>query len=119
MALAQVSLDELLASAPRSFGYRPIPRFPGNKVDVALAVPIDLPAGDLVGAIEKSGKGLVASVELFDLYTGPNLGEGRKSLAYHVLLQSENRTLTDGDAQKFFKRLERAAADLGGELRTE
>ena len=56
--------------------------------------------------------------QLFDLYTGPNIDEGKKSLAYHVLLQSPRRTLTDGDAQKFFKRLERAAGELGGELRT-
>ena len=119
VALAQISLDELLASRPRQFGYRPIPRFPGNKVDVALAVPLELPAEDLEKAILKSGKGLVAQIELFDLYTGPGIGEGRKSLAYHVLLQSEKKTLTDGDAQKFFKRLERSVADLGGELRSE
>ena len=117
--VAQISLDGLLASRAREFDYHPIPRFPGNKVDVALAVPIDLAAGDLVRAIEKSGKGQVASVELFDLYTGPGIGEGRKSLAYHVLLQSDQKTLTDKDAQKFFKRLERAVGDLGGELRTE
>ncbi len=119
VVVAQISLDELLASRSRAFGYKPIPRFPGNKVDVALAMPIGVPAGDLVRAIEKSGKGQVASVELFDLYTGPGIGEGRKSLAYHVLLQSDQKTLTDKDAQKFIKRLERAAADLGGELRSE
>lgn len=119
VVVAQISLDELLASRKQAFGYRPIPRFPGNKVDVALAMPIGVPAGDLVKAIEKSGKGQVASVELFDLYTGPGIGEGRKSLAYHVLLQSDKKTLTDADAQKFIKRLQRAAGDLGGELRSE
>jgi phenylalanyl-tRNA synthetase beta chain len=119
VAVAQISLDELLASRPREFGYQPIPRFPGNKIDVALAVPLELPAGALESAIEKCGKGLVASIELFDLYTGPGIGEGRKSLAYHILLQSPKKTLTDKDAQKFFKRLEHAVADLGGELRSQ
>ncbi len=119
VALARLSIDGLLASAPRAFGYRPIPRFPGNKVDVALAMPLAVPAADLVAAIEKAGKGQVASVELFDLYTGPGIGEGRKSLAYHVLLQSDKKTLTDKDAAKFIGRLERAAKELGGELRSE
>ncbi|MFT7671175.1 MAG: phenylalanyl-tRNA synthetase beta chain [Planctomycetota bacterium] len=119
VVVAQISLDELLASKRQPLGYRPIPRFPGNKVDVALAMPIEVPAADLVKAIEKSGKGQVASVELFDLYRGPGLGEGKKSLAYHVLLQSDQKTLTDKDAAKFIKRLERAAQELGGELRSE
>jgi len=119
VALAQVSLDALLEARSRELGYRPIPRFPGNKVDVALAVPLGLPAGELEAAILESGKGLVASVELFDLYTGPGIGAGGKSLAYHVLLQSDKRTLTDEDAQKFLRRLEHAVADLGGELRSE
>ncbi|MFT7487382.1 MAG: phenylalanyl-tRNA synthetase beta chain, partial [Candidatus Paceibacteria bacterium] len=119
VVLAQVSLDELLASARPGFGYRPIPRFPGNKVDVALAMPSTVPAGDLVLAIEKAGKGMVKDLELFDVYTGPGIGEGKKSLAYHVLLQSDKKTLTDKDAAKFISRLERLAGDLGGELRSE
>jgi phenylalanyl-tRNA synthetase beta chain len=119
VVIAQLSLDELLRCAPRAFGYSPIPRFPGNKVDVALAMPEAVPAGDLVAAIEKAGKGQVRNIELFDLYTGPGIGEGRKSLAYHVLLQSDKKTLTDKDAAKFIARLERAARELGGELRSE
>jgi len=118
-AIAQLSLDELLASERRPFAYRPIPRFPGNKVDVALAMPAEIPAGELVAAIEKAGKGQVAEVELFDLYTGPGIGEGRKSLAYHVLLQSDQKTLTDKDAAKFLQRLDRLATELGAELRKE
>ncbi len=119
VVVCTVDLDGLLASKPREFGYQPIPRLPGNKVDVALAMPVGVPAGDVLAAIEKSGKGLVKSVELFDVYTGPGLAEGSKSLAYHVLLQSDKKTVTDAEAQKFFKRLERAAGELGGELRKE
>jgi phenylalanyl-tRNA synthetase beta chain len=119
VVIAQLSIDGLLASRRRAFGYRPLPRFPGNKVDVALAVPTGVLAGELVRAIEAAGKGQVRSVELFDLYTGSGIAEGRKSLAFHVLLQSDQKTLTDADAAKFIQRLERAAAELGGELRSE
>ena len=118
-AIATVDLDALLASARPGFQYRQIPRFPGNKLDVALAMPTAVENGALVGAIEKAGKGLVAEVELFDVYEGEGVGEGRRSLAYHVLLQSDSKTLTDKDAAKFLQRLDRLAGELGGELRKE
>ena len=117
VAVAEVSLDQLLAVSPRPLGYRPIPRFPGIKVDVAVLAPDELPAGDLAAALHTAGKGAVAGLELFDLYRGETLGEGKKSLAWHVLLQSENKTLTDKDAHKFLSRVERVVAGLGGELR--
>ena len=59
------------------------------------------------------------ALELFDLYTGPNVGAGRKSLAWHVLLQSDSKTLGEKDMSKFLQRVEGAAAGLGGELRSE
>jgi phenylalanyl-tRNA synthetase beta chain len=119
VALARVSLDALLAAAPSTSGYRAIPRYPGIKLDVALAVPTGVAAGTLIEAIEKAGKDLVADVQLFDLYQGERLGADRKSLAFHVLLQSDAKTLTDKEQAKFLDRLARAAEELGGELRRE
>ena len=119
VAVASLSIDALLCEPAERSRYRPVPRFPGAKLDVALAVPEGLPAGDVRAVIERAGKGLVAGAELFDLYSGPGLGEGRKSLAWHVLLQAADRTLGDEDAQRFLGRLERAMAELGGELRRE
>ena len=69
--------------------------------------------------IERAGKGQAMSSELFDVYTGSNLEQGRKSLAYHVLLGSEKKTLTDDDAAKFLGRLDRSIGEAGGELRKE
>ncbi|MEW6071437.1 MAG: phenylalanine--tRNA ligase subunit beta [Planctomycetota bacterium] len=119
VAAGLVSIDLLLAHPRRAGAYRPLPRFPGVKLDVALALPVDVPAGDAAAAIEAAGKGLVQAIELFDVYRGETLGAGRKSLAYHVLLQSPERTLTDADAARFLARLERGAAELGGELRRD
>ena len=116
-AVAYISLDALLEAPARPPGYAPIPRFPGVKVDVAVLAPDELPAGELVAAIEGAGKGLVAGVELFDLYRGDNVGEGRKSLAWHVLLQSPQKTLSDKETQKFLKRLDGALQARGAELR--
>ncbi len=119
VAVARLDLDGLLACAPRTGGYRPIPRYPATKLDVALALDATVGVDACVAAIERCGKGLVASCELFDVFCGESVGAGRRSLAFHVLLASPERTLGEADGRKFLRRLERAAADLGGELRSE
>ena len=119
VAFAEISLDALLAAPEAPYGYRPIPRFPSVKVDVALSVPEELAAGDAALTIEAAGKGLVDSMELFDLYRGDSVGAGRKSIAYHVRLQASDRTLSDADVARFLGRLERGIEKAGGELRSE
>ena len=117
VAVARIDLDHLLAVPAEKTRFRPLPRFPSVKVDVAVSVPEDLEAGKVAVALKGAGKGLVEACELFDLYRGSNLGPGKKSLAYHVVLQAADRTLGEADAAKFLARVERAVAELGGELR--
>ena len=116
-AVACLSVDALLEVEPENDGYEPLPRFPGIKVDVAIVAPEALSAADVAQAIEQAGKGAVKDLELFDLFRGEQVGEGRRSLAYPVLLQAEKKTLSDGDAQKFLGRLGRILEGLGAELR--
>ncbi|MFT6831993.1 MAG: phenylalanyl-tRNA synthetase beta chain [Planctomycetota bacterium] len=117
VAVAVLDVDALLAApaAPRT--YTPLPKFPSVKVDVACVAPEELPASELSKAIEAAGKGSVADIELFDVFKGESLGEGKKSLAYHVVLQSATKTLTDKDANKFLSRLERTLETAGAALR--
>lgn len=117
VAIAELCLDGLLAAEQGGSRYRPLPRFPGIKVDVAVSCAESTTAGELIALIEQAGKKQVADVELFDLYRGESIGAGRKSLAFHVLLQSETKTLTDKDEQKFLKRFEQLVGDAGAELR--
>jgi len=117
VALAELSVDTLLAAPERARRFTPLPKFPGVKVDVALLAPEAVPAATLVATIEAAGKGAVAGTELFDVYRGENLGAGRKSLAWHVLLRSDAKTLGDDDVQKFLGRLVRGLEPLGAELR--
>ena len=114
---ATISIDHLLAAAGNGQDFKPLPRFPGIKIDVALACDLELRAAALESAIRKAGKANVADIQLFDVYTGAGLAEGKKSLAYHVLLQAGDRTLTDKEGQKFLDRLERQVQTIGAELR--
>lgn len=116
-AAALISLDALLAAEKKPAPFRSLPKFPGVKVDVAVLAPAALPAGEIATALEKSSKGLAQSVDLFDVYSGGTLEAGKRSLAFHVVLQAADRTLTDEDVQKFLSRAERAVTDLGGAVR--
>jgi phenylalanyl-tRNA synthetase beta chain len=118
VAIGELCLDALLEADRPGITYRPLPRYPGIKVDVAVSVPESTRAGELIALIREAGRKQVVDVELFDLYRGESIGAGRKSLAFHVLLQSETKTLTDKDEQKFLQRFEKLVNEAGGELRS-
>ena len=72
--------------------------YPLATQDVALVVADDVPAADVVAALRAGAGELLEDVRLFDLYTGAQLGEGRKSLAYTLRLRAPDRTLTAAEA---------------------
>ncbi|MFO1305196.1 MAG: phenylalanine--tRNA ligase subunit beta [Burkholderiales bacterium] len=76
---------------------RPVSRVPVARRDLALVVDESVRAQDLLAALEAASPAHVISVGLFDVYRGPGLTDGRKSLAILVLMQDTSRTLTDAD----------------------
>lgn len=88
-----------------------IPRFPGITVDVALAAPENLSVEALESLVRSADATLCRNVTLFDIYTGSELGAGIRSVAFHVELRSDERTLTDADEAKYLKSL---ATKAGG-----
>ncbi len=117
VALVSLDLRAILGVRAPGRRFRPIPRFPAVKVDVALALPERVPAARVEEAVRGAAAGLSGEIELFDLFRGGSLGAGRKSLAFHVTLVSDERTLTEEDSARFLDRVEAAAKGLGGELR--
>ncbi|MBF0097175.1 MAG: phenylalanine--tRNA ligase subunit beta [Magnetococcales bacterium] len=80
-------------------------RFPALERDFAFVVAQDLPSMALLEAIRTVDGSLIRSVDLFDLYTGSHLPADRKSLAVRVVLQADDRTLTDQEAQNISDRI--------------
>ena len=94
---AEVDLDALVA-ASAARGALPAPvvsHFPPAGVDVALVVDETVPAADVEAALRDGAGHLLEGLRLFDVYTGPQVGEGRRSLAYALRLRAPDRTLTD------------------------
>jgi phenylalanyl-tRNA synthetase beta chain len=77
-----------------------LPAYPLATQDVALVVPEEVPAADVVAALRAGAGDLLEDVRLFDVYTGAQLGDGRKSLACTLRLRAADRTLTAAEATK-------------------
>jgi phenylalanyl-tRNA synthetase beta chain len=78
-------------------------RFPALERDIAIVVAEDVLAGDVIDAVRRES--LVATATVFDAYRGPQVGEGKKSLALRIALQSATATLTDADADAAVARI--------------
>ena len=94
---AEANLDALV-SAAAARGPLPAPlvsHFPPANVDVALVVDAATPAAEVEAALREGAGSLLEALHLFDVFTGPQVGEGRRSLAYALRLRAPDRTLTD------------------------
>lgn len=88
-----MSLLNTLSEARPSFSA--LPRFPAVKWDLAMLVPEEVPAGDMLAAIREAGGKLLDRVEIFDVYRGKNIGGGRKSVAFAIHYRDAEQTLND------------------------
>ncbi len=97
VAWVQLAVEPIVAALETIPRYKPLSRFPSSDVDLAFTVADDVPATDVARTLRKAGAGLLRSVDLFDVFRSPQLGEGRRSLAYTLRFQADDRTLTDAE----------------------
>ncbi len=97
--------------------YRPIGKFPAIQIDVSTLVDANQEVGELEKAIRKADQNLIHEIKLFDLYQGDHLPTGKKSLAYRITLQSNDRTLTDEDMKQVQQKISTNLTNLGAEIR--
>jgi phenylalanyl-tRNA synthetase beta chain len=96
---AEIDLDALLAAAPDAQVPASPSAFPPAKVDVAVVVVAEVPAADVEAALRSGAGELLESLRLFDIYTGPQVPPGHRSLAYALRLRAADRTLADAEVQ--------------------
>ncbi|MGC0251146.1 phenylalanine--tRNA ligase subunit beta [Pseudactinotalea sp. Z1748] len=95
----EVDLDAMLSVAPREPAqFAPLSTYPAAKEDIALVVPADVHAAQVLATVEEAAGGLAEAVHLFDRYTGESIGAEQVSLAFALRLRAPDRTLTSADA---------------------
>lgn len=118
VAGGELDVTTLMAHASVEITARDVPRYPPVRRDLAFILPTETPAGAVRESLIDAGGQLVESCLLFDVFAGPPLPDGKKSLAFSLDFRAPDRTLTDDEADAVVARIvERLARDFGAELR--
>ncbi len=116
VGLFEVDLDALIKHLGDQVHFAPASPYPAVEQDIAIVVPVDVPANEALKIIRNSS--LVQSASIFDIYSGPPIPPDRKSLAFSISFQSSSKTLTDSDVQRERDRIiSRLKEEVGAELR--
>jgi phenylalanyl-tRNA synthetase beta chain len=117
VAAFELDLGLAVDQAPAIAQFRDVTSFPAVRQDLALVVGDDVPAATVLATIRKAGGKLLESAEVFDVFRGTQIGEGRVSLAIHLAFRAPDRTLTDEETGGLVDKMLAALAELGAERR--
>lgn len=116
--LAELNLDILFEYSKTNKKYKALPKFPAVTRDIALLVDDEVLVQEIEETIKRAGSALVEKVQLFDIYKGAQIPEGKKSIAYAIAYRDEKKTLTDNDVNKVHDKILRSLEHkLGATLR--
>ncbi len=102
---ANLNFKKVLRLASEELIYEPPSPYPAAVRDLAVFVDLNDRVADVLNVIEVAGGEIVRDVDLFDIYEGENLPEGRKSLAFHIIYQSYEKTLTDEEVDRIHRKI--------------
>ena len=109
----EINLDKLLSKKTGKMKYKEISKYPTVKKDIAILADKNLEASQIAMQIKKAAGSLLISSEVFDLYTGKGIPEGKKSLAYSLTFGSNDRTLTDEEINAILNKIIEKLSKIG------
>ena len=101
----EMDLDKLLSLHPSKMTYKDISKYPSIVKDVAFVVNKDVLNGDITTLIKKAGGRMLNQIEVFDVYTGENVKENEKSIAYTLTFKDDSKTLSDEEVMQVFNKI--------------
>ena len=111
LVVFDIDFEKLIKLASEEHEYLPISRYPAAVRDLAVLVPRLVRVEEVLNKIEAAGGPLIRDIDLFDIYEGEEIPRGKKNLAFHIIYQSDVRTLSskeiDEIQNKIIKALER------------
>ena len=97
---AELSFDAMYEKRGDIPVYQPLPKFPAVTRDIAVVCDEAVTVGALEESIRRGAKGLLKDVSLFDIYRGPGVAGGKKSVAFNLVLRADDRSLTGEEADE-------------------
>ena len=115
---AGLDFDKIFEKATSEKHYKSLPKFPASTRDFSFVCDKDLEVGKIEKIMLTAGGKLVEDIKLFDIYTGPQVGESKKSVSLRVILRASDRTLTVEETEKVSEKILKALdTQLGINLR--
>ena len=103
--VAELSLTKIMGKQIKAIKYKESSKYPEIKKDLAFVVNKSVPSGELVNQIKKSGGRLLTNIDVFDIYTGENVKEDEKSIAYTLTFSDATRTLLEDEVNTVFRKI--------------
>lgn len=113
-----LDVDLMYENAQSEKTYHPLPKFPAVTRDLAVICDIDTPVLTLEKTIANAVGNILENIKLFDVYTGKQIADGKKSVAFNITLRSQDSTLTDEQANKAINKSIKALENIGAVLRS-
>ena len=103
--LLELEVAPLVEAATAVPQYQHLPKYPSMSRDIAVVVPAEVTNAELEQVIRKHAGKLLQDVRVFDIYTGKQVAEGCKSMAFNLTYQAADRTLTDAEVDESMKKV--------------
>jgi phenylalanyl-tRNA synthetase beta chain len=116
-AVFAIDLGKLAAAVPPVPAFKGFASVPSLRQDIAVVLPEQIAAAEVLERVGKAGGEILDDVSVFDVYTGPQVGDGMRSLALALSFRGQEKTLTDADVAPARAKIVAALGELGGELR--
>lgn len=114
----ELNLEKLAEYNHDTAKYKEISKFPGIEKDVAFVVANEIKSEEIEAIIKSAGGKMLKAIEVFDVYTGENLPEGKKSYAYNLKFENPERTLSDEEVTVVFEKImDNVCKEIGAEIR--
>lgn len=114
----EINLDELFKKRVGKMKYKEISKFPNIKKDVAFVVDKNIISKDIEKVIKNAGGSLLTDIEVFDVYTGSNVADDKKSIAYSLTFNDSKKTLTDEEVNNLMEKvIENVSKKFSAEIR--
>jgi phenylalanyl-tRNA synthetase beta chain len=117
IAIFEVNFSKLCNFEEVVVKYKKLPKFPGLDIDISVIVDEKKTVAEVEEAIKSANFDLIKEIKLFDLYQGENIEKGKKAMAFRVLLQADDRTLTDEEMATIQKQIFGNLKKIGGFIR--
>ena len=116
--LAEISMEDVLKYANLTRRFTPLDKYPSIKRDISILVDDSVSASSIYDVIKEEGGSLIKSINIFDLYRGQQIEEGKKSLGYTIEFRSEEKTLKEEEISHIYKDIQEALIKkLGAQIR--